>query len=54
MIQTWSHTRHNFSGANATNQMRYGGSLNMSPCISFEGTDNQPILRGEKLTEKKI
>lgn len=54
MIQTCSYIWQHIFDANAIHQMRFGGSVNVSPCVNFEATDNQPILRGSKLAERKI
>ncbi len=52
MIQTWSHTIQNMFGSPALKQTRFGRSLSISLCASFDNTDYQPKLdvlnRGEK------
>ena len=53
MIQTWSHTIKNILGSPAMQQTRFGRSLSISLCASFENTDYQPKLDGLNRVEKE-
>ena len=54
LTQTWSHTTEHRFGKLAANNMRYGGSLEISLCVNFEESDYQPKQRGLNLTNRKI
>jgi hypothetical protein len=53
VIQTWLQTRKHTNGSPAIQQMRYGKSLFVSVCASFENLDYPINLRGLNITERK-